>query len=140
MFIFFLFVWRVGVAGSQALTIVFLSLSVVFLFYVLNYRRLKIHITSDTLTLRFGIFTWTVPYSNIADIALDDDLPVLMKYGGAGIHFFTFNRRYRASFNFLEFSRVVVVFRKPKGLVQELSFSTRRPDEIIQIIQNLALE
>ena len=132
---FFLFMWRVGVEGFQALPIVFLSLSVFFLLYVLNYRTLNIQISSDALTLRFGIFTWTESFDNIADCTPDDALPPILKYGGAGIHFYTFEKRYRASFNFLEYSRVVVKFREQKGLVKELSFSTRQPDEIIQLIQ-----
>ncbi len=135
MLVFFLlFLWEIKVSGFQPIAIVFLSLSVIFLFYVLNYRRLHIHISLDALTLRFGIFTWTVPFDNIANCALDDSLPKITKYGGAGIHFFVFEKKYRASFNFLEYPRVVVRFKKARGLVKELSFSTRQPDEIIQII------
>lgn len=136
MFIFFLlFLWCVNISGFHFWAIVFLCLSVFFLFYVLNYRTLNIHISSDTLTLRFGVFTWTELFDNVADCALDDALPSMLKYGGAGIHFYTFKKRYRASFNFLEYSRVVVSFKKARGPVKDLSFSTRQPDEIIQLIR-----
>jgi len=135
MLVFFLlFLWQVKLSGFQPLAILFLSLSVAFLFYVLNFRRLHTQISSDALTLRFGIFTWTVLFDNIAGCALDDNLPKITKYGGAGIHFFVFEKRYRASFNFLEYRRVVVRFKKARGFVKELSFSTRQPDEIIQLI------
>ena len=141
MVIFFLlFLWQVNISGFHSLTIALLSLSALFLFYVLNYKILHIYISSDALTLRFGIFTWTVPHDNIAGCALDDNLPKLTKYGGAGIHFFVFKKRYRASFNFLEYSRVVVTFKKARGLVSELSFSTRQPDEIISLIQKTISE
>ena len=136
MFIFFLlFLWQANISGSHSLRIALLSLSVLFLFYMLNYRTLHIYISSDALMLRFGIFTWTVPHDNIAGCTLDDNLPKLTKYGGAGIHFFIFKKRYRVSFNFLEYSRVVVTFKKARGLVTELSFSTRQPDEIIRLVQ-----
>lgn len=58
--------------------------------------------------------------------------------GGAGIHFMTIRARYRASFNFLEYPRVVVAFKKKVGLVRDISFSTRRPDEVLRLIQEAA--
>lgn len=141
MFIFFfLFVWRVNISGFQSLAFIFLFFSLFFLFYVLNYRKLNIQITSDALILKFGIFTWKEAFENIVNCALDDNLPNIKKYGGAGIHFFVFEKRYRASFNFLEYSRVVVTFNKARGLVKELSFSTRQPDEITSLIQKIISE
>jgi hypothetical protein len=63
-----------------------------------------------------------------------DELPVLMRYGGAGIHFMTIRNRYRASYNFLDYPRVRITFKVKQGLVQEVSFSTRQPDEILRLI------
>ena len=60
-----------------------------------------------------------------------------MKYGGAGIHFMTVHNRYRASFNFLEYPRVVIAFKKKVGLVRDISFSTRRPEEVTRLIREL---
>ena len=85
--------------------------------------------------LSFGIFTWTIPLNNIGGCQLDDDLPVLMKYGGAGIHFMVIRKRYRASFNFLEHSRLVIRLKRKAGLVKDISFSTCYPNELIQLIQ-----
>jgi hypothetical protein len=64
-----------------------------------------------------------------------DDLPVLMRYGGAGIHFMFIRRRYRASFNFLEHPRVVISLKRRAGPVRDVSFSTRRPDEVIRLVE-----
>jgi len=51
--------------------------------------------------------------------------------------FYSFmKRKYRAMFNFLEHQRVVLLLSKKKGLVQEIAFSTRRPEDIKQIISN----
>ena len=62
-----------------------------------------------------------------------DNLPALNKYGGAGIHFMFVDGRYRASFNFLEYPRVVVALKK-KGRVQDISFTTRQPEEVLRLI------
>jgi hypothetical protein len=58
-----------------------------------------------------------------------------MRLGGAGIHFMFIRGRYRASFNFLEHPRAVIAFRQPVGPVRDLSFSTRHPEELCQLIQ-----
>jgi len=129
-----LFVWRVNASGWNGLVITFFVLSCIFLFYVANYRTLIIRITANNLKLAFGIFTWTTPLSNIESCSLDE-IPALMKYGGAGIHFMMIEKRYRASFNFLEYPRVVVAFKKKVGPVQDISFSTRQPEEVIRIIR-----
>ena len=129
-----LLIWRVTSDGLDILTVAFTCLFILFLFYSLNYRTLQIHLTTDSLKLTFGIFTWTIPVDNIQECCLDE-LPVIMKYGGAGIHFMFIRKRYRASFNFLEYSRVVITFKKKVGPVREISFSTRQLDDLIRLIQ-----
>jgi len=129
-----LFIWRIKVDGFDFLAGAFLFLSCTFIFYSVNYRTLIIRITPETVKLRFGLFTWTIVVENIEACRLDD-LPVFMQMGGAGIHFMFIRGRYRVSFNFLEHSRVVIRFRKKVGPVRDISFSTRRPDEIIRHIQ-----
>lgn len=130
-----LFVWRVMGSSVDFLAGIFFFFCGVFLFYSVNYRTLIIRLTSESLLLTFGIFTWTISLDNIADIQPDDKLPLLMKYGGAGIHFMVIHKRYRASFNFLEHSRIVIGLKRKVGLVRDISFSTCRPDELILQIQ-----
>ncbi len=129
-----LFIWRVTVGGWHTLAAVFLCLSGFFLFYSLNYRTLAIRLTAESLKLTFGVFTWTVPLDNVEECRLDD-IPVLMRMGGAGIHFMSIRKRYRASFNFLEHPRVVIAFRRKVGPVRDISFSTRRPDDVLRLVQ-----
>jgi Ca2+/Na+ antiporter len=129
-----LLIWRVTSDGLDILAVAFTCLFIIFLFYSVNYRTLLIHLTTDSLKLTFGIFTWTIPVDNIQEYSLDE-LPVIMKYGGAGIHFMIIRKRYRASFNFLEYPRVVIAFTRKVGLVQDISFSTRRPDDMLQLIR-----
>lgn len=126
-------IWRVKVNGMNGLAVVFLVLSCFFLFYVVNYRTLIVRITPGTLKLTFGIFTWTVPFDNIESCSLDE-IPPFMRYGGAGIHFMFIEKRYRASFNFLEYPRVVIAFKRKVGPVRDISFSTRQPEEVLRII------
>ena len=130
-----LLIWRVVSSNLDFLAVVFFCLFALFLFYSVNYRTLIVRITEESLKLIFGIFTWTVPFENIEQCQLDDDLPLLKKYGGAGIHFMLIRKRYRASFNFLEHSRVVIRLKRKAGLIRDISFSTCQPNELIQLIQ-----
>ena len=129
-----LFVWQIKANGWNGLAITFLVFSCVFLFYVVNYRMLIISITSECVKLSFGIFKWRVPFDNIESCELDE-IPPFMKYGGAGIHFMMIRNRYRASFNFLEYPRVVIALKNKVGPVRDISFSTRQPAELLRIIQ-----
>jgi len=131
---FMLFFWRSRVGSLDFSAYLFLFFFCFFIFYSLNYRTLIIRLTEESLKLSFGVFTWTVPLDNFYDCRVDD-IPMSMRMGGAGIHFMFARRRYRASFNFLEHPRVVVELRRKVGLVRDISFSTRNPDELIQLIQ-----
>ena len=132
-----LLIWQIISGNSAILSAAFLILFIFFLFYSVNYRTLIIRLTPESLKLKFGIFTWTIPLGNIGECR-HDDLPVLMKYGGAGIHFMLIRKRYRASFNFLEHPRVVIAFKRKVGIVRDISFSTCHPDEVIRHLQNAA--
>ncbi len=136
MLFLMLLIWRIRTGDPGILSAVLLVISILFLFYSLNYRTLVICLTPDSLKLKFGIFSWTIARDNIAECRHDDDLPVLMKYGGAGIHFMMVRKRYRASFNFLEHRRVVIALKRKAGPVRDVSFSTRHPDRVIQLLQN----
>lgn len=124
---------RVAPRGFDGWSIALLVFFGVFLFYTFNYRTLVIRLTAESLQLTFGLFSWAIPRDTIAACRFDDSPPFL-KYGGAGIHFLTVHGRYRASFNFLEYPRLVLELRAKRGLVQDIAFSTRRPDEILQLL------
>lgn len=131
---FLLMFWRTNIAGFDFWSGLFIFLTLVFLFYTINYWILHIQINLRFIKLRFGVFTWRVLLDNIARCSLDE-IPGLMKYGGAGIHFMVVGSRYRASFNFLEYPRVVIQLKRKKGLVQDISFSTRNPQQVLHLIQ-----
>jgi hypothetical protein len=136
LFFLLLMVWRVAVREFEFLAGVFLFLSAFFLFYVFNYRTLLIQLTPESLKLKFGIFTWKVPIDNIEECSLDE-IPTFKRMGGAGIHFMSIRGRYRTSFNFLEYPRVVITFKRKVGPVRDISFSTQQPDEIIRLVQEV---
>lgn len=129
-----LFLWRVSATRLDGWAAVLLCLCLLFLFYGLNYRTLVIWLTPEALKLTFGIFTWKVPLENVAGCGLDD-VPALQRLGGAGIHFTYVRQRYRASFNFLEYPRVVIAFKRKVGPVRDISFSTRQPEEVLRHLQ-----
>jgi hypothetical protein len=132
---YLLLIWRVTNGRLDMLDIVFFCLFLFFLFYTLNYKTLIISLRPESLKLKFGIFTWAVPIDNIGDYHIDE-IPVLLRMGGAGIHFMVVGKRYRASFNFLEHPRVVIELKSKVLLVQDISFSTRRPDDVLSAIQS----
>jgi hypothetical protein len=109
-----------------------------FLFYSINYRVLIIRLVPSYIELKFGVFRLSISLDDIESYRIDH-LTFVQKYGGAGIHFMFVGGRYRAFFNFLEYPRVVIVLKRKKGPVREISFSTRCPDEIMGILDQ-ALE
>lgn len=127
-------IWRWLVSGLSGWAVVLTILFAFFLFYVFNYRTLKIRITSETLQLTFGIITWKIPISNINNCYLDEDS--LLRLGGAGIHFMFIKGKYRSFWNFLEYPRVVVSLKKKKGTVQEIAFTTQHPEQVMEIIRS----
>ncbi len=131
-----MFAWQMSTASLDVLGAVFLAFFVMFLFYSLNYRTLLIQLSPATLRLKFGLISWRVPLENIEYCRLDD-LPTIMRQGGAGLHFMLVRNRYRASLNFLEYPRVVVGLKKKIGPVRDIAFSTRQPDELVRLIQRL---
>lgn len=132
-----LFAWRLVVSGSSVLAGVFLFFSCMFLFYTVNFRRLLLCLNRTSLTLRFGLFSWVAPVDRIDDCRIDE-IPAFLKYGGAGIHFMTVRGRYRVSFNFLEYPRVVLALKGPVVVVKDVSFSTCRPEELLRLIREAA--
>jgi hypothetical protein len=134
----FLLAWRANGIGLDLLGIVFISLFVFFLFYSINYRTLTIQLNEDSLQLKFGIFAWVIQMDNIESCQLDTTS--LWRIGGAGIHFTSLGGRYRAMFNFLEHPRVVIALKVKRGLVRDIAFSTRQPDEIIYRIEKQVLQ
>jgi len=135
----FVFMGRIRQHGFDSLSLALLFLFLLVLFYILNYRRLHIHITHDAIWLKFGLFSWTVPVENMESAKIDD-LPGFLRYGGAGVHYMFVRGRYRVSYNLLEHPRVVISLRKRAGWVRDVSFTTRRAEQVSRILRDLIAE
>ncbi|MCD4801868.1 MAG: hypothetical protein K8R16_02895 [Anaerolineales bacterium] len=130
-----LFAWRVMIVGFRAFPIICLVLALFFFLYVLNYRTLRIMITEEEVLLKFGLIRWRTRLENIQACKVDDS-PNLIKYGGAGVHFAFVKGEYRAFFNFLEHPRILITFHQKQGLVQGVVFTTRQPEQVLEIINS----
>lgn len=130
-----LFAWRVMIVGFRAFPIICLVLALFFFLYVLNYRTLRIMITEEEVLLKFGLIRWRTKLENIQACKVDDS-PNLIKYGGAGVHFAFVKGEYRAFFNFLEHPRILITFHQKQGLVQGVVFTTRQPEQVLEIINS----
>jgi len=130
-----LFTWRVTVVGFRAFPIICLVLALFFFFYILNYQTLRITITEEVVLLKFGLIRWRTRLENIQTCKIDDS-PNLIKYGGAGVHFAFVKWEYRAFFNFLEYPRILITFHQKQGLVQGVVFTTRQPEQVLEIINS----
>jgi hypothetical protein len=128
------FGWRMSAVGFDGFGAVFLCLALFFLFYSLNYRKLVIRLTPHSVQLTFGLFGWRIPLQDIEGVRMDD--VSIWRIGGAGIHFTSIRRRYRAMFNFLEHPRVVLELKRRKGPVRDIVFSTKRPEEVMRFIRD----
>jgi hypothetical protein len=132
--VFFIpFMLRVQAVVCDWLTFALGFFAVTFLFYTVNYRMLLIQVTAQELVLKFGLFTWRESRQNIKDCALDS-MAAWQYYGGAGIHYLLVRGRYRVSFNFLQYPRVMVSLKKKKGLVKDISFSSEHPQELLKVL------
>ncbi len=73
------------------------------------------------------------PLNSVEEVRADRTS--LWRIGGAGIHFSAIGGRYRAMLNFLEHPRIVVALKEKRGLVRDVAFSTKRPTEVIRVIE-----
>lgn len=131
---FLLFGWRLPIVGWKFSTGLFLFLGLFFLFYIFNYRILRIEITQEILLLKFGMMRWRTSLSNIKGVALDES-PWWIKYGGAGVHFALVQGTYQAYYNFLDGPRLRVEFKDNQGPVKALVFSTQQPEQLLEQLQ-----
>ena len=130
-----LFAWRVMIVGFRVFPIVCLVLTLFFFYSGLNYQTLRITITEEVVLLKFGLIRWRTRLENIQTCKIDDS-PNLIKYGGAGVHFAFVKGEYRAFFNFLEYPRILINFHQKQGLVQGVVFTTRQPEQVLEIINS----
>lgn len=129
-----LFGWRLPIVGWKFSTGLFLFLGLFFLFYIFNYRVLRLEITQQDLVLKFGLIRWRTSLNNVQDVALDES-PWWIRYGGAGVHFAMVSGTYQAYYNFLDGPRIRLEFKEKQGPVKALVFSTNQPGRVLEHLQ-----
>jgi hypothetical protein len=117
-------------APNWVLTIIFL----VFLFLSFNFIRLVIQITPQFIIVGYGIFKHKIALENIEDINRDKSL--FIKYGGWGIRFGRSEGKRYMAYTIPEASNVALLIKK--GRFRKFIFSTKNPDELINIINQIA--
>lgn len=107
---------------------------VIFLFFLalgVNFARLRIRVTPESITVGYGIIKHRVSWQYIADCYLDKASAII--YGGWGIRVGRVGGKWRLVYNILGGPRVVLSLKT--GIFREFVFSTRNPEGVIQAIR-----
>lgn len=99
-------------------------------FLVANFRVLVIRMTGQTVTVAYGMIKRTIPWGDI-ESGFRDESPAL-GYGGWGARIARVEGRWRLAFNVIGVPGVVLRLRK--GRVREFMFSTKNPEQVLDII------
>ncbi len=133
----FLLIWAydllVGLSWSDPLSRWFWpGMFLLFLLITGNFSRLKIKITSDGLSVGYGITRKKVPWERIENCHVDESSAI--RYGGYGIRFTRVGGKWRTGYNVIGTPRVVISLNE--GFVREIAFSTKNPDEVMEVIKS----
>lgn len=109
----------------------FVGMILFFLAVGINFATLTIRVTTQGISVGYGIIRHSIPWSNITDCRLDKASAV--RYGGWGIRMGWADGKKRLVYNILGGPRVVV--EKRQGSFPELVFSTRNPEGAIKAIR-----
>lgn len=109
----------------------FLLMLLLFLGVTINFSRLIIRMTPQSIAVSYGIFKHTIIWGNIEDCYLDGASAI--RYGGWGIRIGKVEGKWRFVYNVMGGPRVVLSFKK--GRFSEFVFSTKSPDEVMKKIK-----
>ncbi len=109
----------------------FPAMSLLFLTLALTFRRLTIRITSEGVRVTYTLFRYDVAWDDIVDVAVDDTSAFW--YRGYGIRLARGRDGWVLVFSTIGPARVTLVL---KGRwFSYFVFSTRRPDEVVKLVQ-----
>lgn len=98
--------------------------------FVLNFRKLAITATSQSLTVAFGMVKRTMPWGDIEQCSGDESSS--FAYGGWGIRISRVGGKWRLVYNLAGCPGIIVSLRT--GRFREFVFSTRHPEQVLDII------
>ncbi len=135
---------KVVVVMMAIISVVFLALSISNLYFLVmglvfigvtvlvsNFRTLTISIDKSSITASYGRISYRVALDNIESAFVDTNPGIV--YGGWGIRMARIKGRSALIYNVISKPRVVLTLRA--GRFGQFAFSTRRPDEVISLIQ-----
>ena len=135
---------KVVVVMMAIISVVFLALSISNLYFLVmglifigvtvlvsNFRTLTISIDKSSITASYGRISHRVALDNIESAFVDTNPGIV--YGGWGIRMARIKGRSALIYNVISKPRVVLTLKT--GRFAQFAFSTRRPDEVISLIQ-----
>ncbi len=132
MLIILIYQITVGPLGdSLELTIFFLIMFIIFFLLTLNFARLIIRISFQSVTVGYGIIKKRIPLENIEDCEIDKTPAI--RYGGAGIRTTRINGEWVLVYNVVGGARCVLKLKE--GRYKKFVFSTKNPEEIVNVIK-----
>ena len=99
-------------------------------FLIANFRVLVIRINSQSVMVAYGIIKRTIPWGDI-ESGFRYESPAF-GYGGWGARIARIEGRWRLAFNVIGAPGVVLRLRK--GRVREFMFSTKNPEQVLDIV------
>ena len=102
----------------------------IFLSIGINFAVLKIKITSERITVAYGLIRYDIPWLEVSGCRLDGSRA--LNYGGWGIRMGIVNGKRRLIYSVIGGPRVVI--EKREGVYPEFVFSTRHPQDVIKVI------
>lgn len=132
MLIVLLYQINTGALGdSPEPRILFLIIFIIFFILTLNFSRLIIRISFQSITVGYGIIKKRIPWENIEDCEVDKTPAI--RYGGAGIRTARVKGEWVLVYNVVGGSRCVLKLKE--GRFKRFVFSTRNPEEIVNIVK-----
>jgi hypothetical protein len=116
---------------SQELTMFFLIMFIIFFVLTLNFARLIIRISFQSVTVGYGVIKKRIPMENIQDCEIDKTPAI--RYGGAGIRTARVKGEWILVYNVVGGPRCVL--RLKEGRFKKFVFSTKNPEEVVNVIK-----
>lgn len=124
-------IWTEPIQKYPVLNLFFWILFFFFLAVTINFSRLSVEITGESIIVGYGILKEKILLENIEDCYLDKTSAIY--YGGWGIRISRINGKWRKVYNTVGEPRVVLLLKA--GRFREFVFSTKNPEEIINLIK-----
>ena len=99
-------------------------------YFVTNFNKLAIRITTQSITVGYGILRRTIPWDDVNG-CYQDESSAIGSYGGWGIRMGKVKGRWRLVYNVM--GCPTVVLELDKGRFKEFVFSTRNPEMVLEI-------